>query len=145
MATDDSAAADRRRALLLGAAATVLYLLTAPGVVNLDGLGYLKLLPHNFAAGHLLYMPALRAMARLFHGDGLRAGRLLDALLGGTGVVLFYGIVRRVLTHSARSVFGSEDGRFAATFAACGLALSYGYWIEAADVEAYAAATVASA
>jgi hypothetical protein len=134
---------DRRRQLVLGALAAWLYLATAPAVVNPDGLGYLKLLPHNFAAGHLLYMPALRLVTRLFHGDGLHAGRLLDALLGGTGVVLFYGIVRRVLTHSARAVLTDEDGRFAATFAACGLALSYGYWSEAADVEAYAAATVA--
>ena len=73
-----------------------LYLCTAPAIPNLDGLGYLKLLPHNFAAGHLLFMPALRALTRLV-GDGLRAGRLYDALLGGTGVVLTYSIARRLL------------------------------------------------
>ncbi|HZS38638.1 MAG TPA: glycosyltransferase family 39 protein [Polyangia bacterium] len=138
MASD--ANVDRRRQLVLGGLATWLYLATAPAVVNPDGLGYLKLLPHNFAAGHLAFMPLLRALTRLFHGDGLRAGRLGDALLGGTGVVLLYGIVRRVLRDSGRS---ADDARFAATFAAAGLALSYGYWIEAADVEAYAAATVA--
>jgi hypothetical protein len=136
----DSAAADRRRALLLGAAATVLYLFTAPGVVNLDGLGYLKLLPHNFAAGHLLYMPLLRLARRLLGGDGLVAGRLLDAVLGGSGVVLQYGIVRRVAGDAG--LLG-ESARFAATVAAVGLALSYGYWVEGSDVEAYAAAVVA--
>ena len=57
-----SEALHRRTALGLGAAVTILYLVTAPAIPNLDGLGYLKLLPHNFAAGHLLYMPALRAL-----------------------------------------------------------------------------------
>src|SRR4051812_12681979 len=127
----------RRRALGLGAAATLLYLVTAPAVPNLDGLGYIKLLPHNFAAGHLLYMPALRALSRVV-GDGLHAGRLYDALLGGTGVVIFYGIARRLL-----SSWGEDAASLGATFAACGLAVSYGYWSEANDVEAYAAAMVA--
>ena len=111
--------------------------MTAPAVPNLDGLGYLKLLPHNFAAGHLLFMPALRALTRLV-GDGLRAGRLYDALLGGTGVVLTYSIARRLL-----AAWDDEAARLGAAFAAGGLALSYGYWSEANDVEAYAAAMVA--
>ncbi len=127
----------RRAALALGAGATLLYLVTAPAIPNLDGLGYLKLLPHNFAAGHLLFMPALRALTRLV-GDGLRAGRLYDALLGGTGVVLMYSIARRML-----AAWDDESARIGDEFAAAGLALSYGYWSEANDVEAYAAATVA--
>src|SRR5215468_5931484 len=87
----------------LGALAALLYLATPPAVVNLDGLGYLKLLEHNFAAGHLLYMPLLRAVTRLTHGDGLRAGRVLDALLGGLGVALIYDIARALdLGGSAR-------------------------------------------
>jgi hypothetical protein len=139
-ATAQSASADRRRALLLGALATLLYLATAPGVVNSDGLGYLKLLPHNFAAGHLLYMPLLRLATRLLGGDGLEAGRMCNALLGASGVVLFFGIVRRV-TGDAGLL--AADARFAATVAAAGLALSYGYWVQASDVEAYAAAMVA--
>jgi dolichyl-phosphate-mannose-protein mannosyltransferase len=132
-----SHALHRRTALALGAAATLLYLLTAPAIPNLDGLGYIKLLPHNFAAGHLLFMPALRALTRLV-GDGLRAGRLYDALLGGTGVVLVYSIARRLL-----AAWDDDAARLGAAFAACGLALSYGYWSEANDVEAYAAAMVA--
>lgn len=123
---------------VLGAAAALVYLATAPAVVNLDGLGYLKLLEHNFAAGHLLYMPLLRAATRLAHGNGLGAGRALDAILGGVGVVLLYDIAR--LLHCRRS---ASERLLAASFAACGLALSYGYWVEAADLEAYAAATVA--
>ncbi len=132
-----SHALHRRTALALGAAATILYLVTAPAIPNLDGLGYLKLLPHNFAAGHLLYMPALRALTRLI-GDGLRAGRLYDALLGGTGVVLAYSIARSFL-----AAWDDDAARLGAAFAAGGLALSYGYWSEANDVEAYAAAMVA--
>ena len=132
-----SHALHRRTALGLGAAATILYLFTAPAIPNLDGLGYIKLLPHNFAAGHLLFMPALRALSRLI-GDGLRAGRLYDALLGGTGVVLTYSIARRML-----AAWDDDAARLGAAFAAGGLALSYGYWSEANDVEAYAAAMVA--
>lgn len=132
-----SHALHRRTALALGAAATILYLVTAPAIPNLDGLGYIKLLPHNFAAGHLLFMPALRALSRLV-GDGLRAGRLYDALLGGTGVVLTYSIARRML-----AAWDDDAARLGAAFAAAGLALSYGYWSEANDVEAYAAAMVA--
>jgi hypothetical protein len=134
---------DQRRALALGALATLLYLVTAPAVVNPDGLGYLKLLPYNFAAGHLLYMPLLRTATRLF-GDPLSAGRLLNALLGGTGVVLMYGVVRRALAALPLGrPFSAEDVRFSATLATGGLALSHGYWVQGADVEAYAAATVA--
>ena len=132
-----SHALDRRTALALGAAATILYLVTAPAIPNLDGLGYIKLLPHNFAAGHLLFMPALRALTHLV-GDGLRAGRLYDAILGGTGVVVTYSIARRML-----AAWSDEEARLGAAFAAGGLALSYGYWSEANDVEAYAAAMVA--
>jgi hypothetical protein len=114
--------------------------LTAPGVVNPDGLGYLKLLPYNFAAGHLLYMPLLRLATRLVGGNGLEAGRLCNALLGGSGVVLFFGIVRRVAGDAGLL---AADARFAAVVASLGLAFSYGYWVQGADVEAYAAAIVA--
>jgi len=137
------AAVDRSRALTLGALATLLYLVTAPAAPNGDGLGYLKLLPHNFAAGHLAYMPLLRAAATLV-GDGLHAGRLVNALLGGTGVVLTYGLVRRALSSLPLGrPFAPDDVRFAATFSSAGLAVSYGYWVQASDVEAYALATVA--
>jgi hypothetical protein len=118
----------------------ILYLFTAPGVVNADGLGYLKLIPYNFAAGHLLYMPLLRLAAKLVGGNGLEAGRLANALLGGSGVVLFFGIVRRMAGDAGLL---AVDARFAATIAAAGLAVSYGYWVQGSDVEAYAAAMVA--
>ena len=123
-------------ALVLSLAATLLYLLTAPAVVNLDGLGYLKLLPHNYSAGHLLYMPILRQATRLLGGDGLKVGRLIDAVAGGSGVLLTFGIARLVAPLRA-------DRRFVAAVAAGGLAVSYGYWAQGADVETYALATVA--
>ena len=68
------------RPLFLAGAATILYLLTAPATVNADGLGYLKLLPHNFAAGHLLFMPLLRGATR--HGFADQAFGLLAHILG---------------------------------------------------------------
>jgi hypothetical protein len=84
-------------------------------------------------------MPLLRGLCRATGLDGLRAGRLLDALSGGAGILLTYGITRRMVARSA----SAGAARFAATLAAVGLALSYGYWVEAADVEAYSLATVA--
>ena len=124
------------RPLVLAACAVALYLATAPGIVNADGLGYLKLLPHDFAAGHLLYMPLLRFATAHLGGDALKIGRLVDALLGGTGVLLVYGIAYRIAPLRA-------DRRYVGTVAACGTALSYGWWAECADVEAYALALVA--
>ena len=44
---------DRRDAAIAAALAllpALLYFRTAPAVVNMDGLGYIKLLPHNFAS-----------------------------------------------------------------------------------------------
>ncbi len=135
---------DRTRALTLGAACALLYLCTAPSVVNPDGLGYLKLLPHNFAAGHLLYMPILRAATRLIGSSGLEAGRFVNAMLGGSAVLLLYGTTRRALSALPLGrPFSAGDVRFCATFAAAGLGVSYGVWIQGADVEAYAAALVA--
>lgn len=124
------------RPIVLALGAVLLYLATAPGTVNADGLGYLKLLPHDFAAGHLLFMPLLRFATTHLGGDGLKIGRLVDALLGGTGVLLVYGIAQRIAPLRC-------DRRFVGTVAACGTALSYGWWMECADVEAYALATVA--
>jgi hypothetical protein len=89
-------------------------------------------------------MPLLRAATRLFAGDGLAAGRFVNAMLGGTGVVLMYGIVRRALSALPLGrPFSAEDIGWASTVAAAGLALSYGYWVQGSDVEAYAAAIVA--
>jgi hypothetical protein len=134
---------DRGRAVGLGALATLLFLCTAPALPNADGLGYIKLLPYNFAPGHLAFMPILRTATRII-GDGLRAGRLLDALLCGSGVVLMYGIARRALSFLPLGrPFSTEDIHFVASTAAAGLAVSYGYWIQGADVEAYALALVA--
>src|SRR5436853_1924165 len=120
-AATPSATADRRRALALGAVATLVYLAWPPDAVNLDGLGYLKRLPHNFAAGHLLYMPLLRAATALFGGDGLRAGRALDALAAAVAIALFFGAARVLVS------------RQAALLAAAGLAVSSAVWVQGAD------------
>ena len=120
---------DSSRALSLGTLATLLYLCTAPAVVNLDGLGYLKLLPHNFAAGHLLYMPLLA------RGDAARRRRPARRPPGqraprrhrrGADVQHRSPHARRAAARAPRR----SDVRFAATFAAAGLAVSYGYWVQ---------------
>ena len=105
-----------------------LYYATQPAVVNLDGLGYVKLIPHNFAAGHLLYMPLLRVLARICHGNGLLAGHLLSAGAAALAVAIFYRCARQLLALPSALV------------AAAGLAVSYAVWVQGADVEAYACA-----
>ncbi len=115
----------------LAALAALLYLGTAPAVVNLDGLGYIKLIPHNFAAGHLLYMPILRLAAAIVRGDGLLAGRVANAVAGGVAVGTAFGCARALLP------------RAPSVLAAAGLAVSYGVWVQGSDVEVYAWALVA--
>ncbi len=122
---------DAAVALALAALAGLLYARTAPAVVNPDGLGYIKLLPHNFAAGHLAYMPLLRLAAAIFRGDGLLAGRALSAIAGAVAVGGLYGCARALA------------GRFEAALAASGLAVSYAAWAQGNDVEVYACALAA--
>lgn len=117
--------------LALGLLALRLYQGSAPGVVNLDGLGYVKLLPHNFAAGHLLYMPLLRMTTALCHGQGLDAGRLVSAVAAAVAVALFYRAARALLA------------RPPALLGTAGLIVSYAVWVQGSDVEAYACALAA--
>jgi hypothetical protein len=124
----------RADALVGGALALLawaLYRRTAPAVVNLDGLGYLKLIPHNFAAGHLLFMPLVRFAAARFHGDGLAAARAVDAAAAAAAIGLAFACARAFL------------GRGPSALAAAGLAVSYGVWVQGADVEVYACALAA--
>jgi hypothetical protein len=110
----------------LGLLAALLYRGTAPAVVNLDGLGYIKLIPHNFSAGHLLYMPLLRMTAALLRGNGLLAGRVANCVAGGVAITTAFGCARSLLP------------RAPSVLAAAGLAVSYGVWVQGSDVEAYA-------
>jgi hypothetical protein len=123
----------RHALLVLGAGAFVLYALSAPSVVNGDGLGYLRPLKWSVTPqpvpGHLLYIPLLRLLRRLSGGHTLEAARLVNALAGAFTVVLAHGVFRRFV----------EDAR-AALVAAAGLACSWGLWSQAADVETYALA-----
>ncbi|MSP63266.1 MAG: hypothetical protein EXR72_23575 [Myxococcales bacterium] len=130
-AREPASLADVALGALLGLLAGALYARTAPAVVNLDGLGYIKLIPHNFAAGHLLYMPILRMTAAALRGDGLLGGRLIDAASGGIAIATCFGCARALLA------------RFPSVLAAAGLAVSYGVWVQGADVEAYAPALAA--
>jgi hypothetical protein len=127
---EPTARADLAVAAALTILAALLYAVTAPAVVNTDGLGYIKLLPHNFAAGHLLYMPILRC-ATAICGDGLLAGRAVSVAAGASSVALLFACARALLP------------RFASVLAAAGLAVSYGAWVQGSDVEAYACALAA--
>ena len=128
---------ERRSLLLLGAAAFVVYALSAPSVVNGDGLGYLRPLKWNPSPapvpGHLLYVPLLSLLRRLAGSDlMLEAARLVNALAGAVTVV-FAGSAYRRLLGAPRDAF----------VGALGLAASWGLWGQASDVETYALALAA--
>src|SRR5205807_88217 len=112
-------------------AAHALHARTSPAVVNPDGIGYLKQLSHNYAAGHLLYLPLLRAVQSLSHRTALDAGLALSAWAGTIAVALLFAAARLLLP------------RPAALVAAAGLAISYGAWVQGSDVEVYACALAA--
>jgi len=86
---------DALLAVAVGLAAWLLYRATAPAQVNLDGLGYLKLLRHNFSAGHLLYLPLLRAAAARPFASPLDAARAVSAVSAAAAVALSYATSRR--------------------------------------------------
>ena len=117
--------------LLLAWLALRIYAFSSPAVVNPDGLGYLKQLPHDYAAGHLLYLPLLRALAAAFGGDAFKAGLKLSAYAGALSVALCFGCARALVP------------RRPAVLAAAGLLVSYGAWVQGADVEVYACALAA--
>jgi hypothetical protein len=127
---------DAAIAIALGVCAFAVYHATAPAQPNLDGIGYLKrdgYLGHNFAAGHLLYMPLLRLAVHLGHGHALEAGQRLDAVLAALALALSYACAR------------AFAGRAAAALATAGLLFSYGVWVQGADVESYALSLLAFA
>jgi hypothetical protein len=111
----------------------------APAVVNGDGLGYLKAsLDTTIYPGHLGYLPLLRLLRSLSHAgpraiDGLLAARALSAASGGIAVL--------ALAASARRMFPLS--KWAPPIAALGLAVSYGLFAAASDVETYAPALAA--
>jgi hypothetical protein len=123
-------------ALTLGA--FVVYLATAPRLVNGDGIGYLKLATYHTAPppGHLLYGLLLEALLAASHARSalglLEPARVLSAAAGAAAVALVVGVARE-LGHDRR----------AALMVAAGCAVSWGVWQEADDVETYAVALAA--
>ncbi len=113
----------------------VVYAGFVPATVNLDGLDYLERFTRGGAAnilrpGHLLYGPFVVLLDRLLDDLGLTllaVLRLVSHLAGALGALLTARIAAR---------WGAPPA--AQLMAALGLAFSYGYWIEAADVETYA-------
>jgi hypothetical protein len=130
----------RLASTVAGSVTTVVaYLALAPAVVNGDGLGYLDASVYGGSyAGHLLYVPLLRLLRRIFSVgprpvDGLWVARGLSALSAGIAVL--------ALGAAAERLFGDDDARpRASTVAALGLACSFGTLGAGSDVETYAPA-----
>jgi hypothetical protein len=114
------------------------YLATPAAVLNGDGLGYYNCARHSswadrFRPGHLLYCPLMSVLggaAERVDLATLSSTMLVsNQLAGAVGVALVLRIARRL----GMAPFGQW-------LAALGLAASFGFWIQATDVEAYALA-----
>lgn len=86
-------------------------------------------------SGHLLFLPIARALLALSHAVGFPAGsydliRFTNCLLAALSVFLLRSLLQRRFDLSP----------FAATSGAAGLAVSYGFWRYACELEVYAAA-----
>jgi hypothetical protein len=134
-------AVDRRLALGLGAGAALLYLLGPGSGAAAPELG--ELLAGRVSPDRLPYLLLVEGLTRLgLFGAG--AGRLAAALLGASGVVLLYGVVRRALALLPLGrPYTASDVTFAASFAAAGLALTWAHWRSALAFGHQALATVA--
>jgi len=119
--------------LLLGLG--LAYASLAPGVIDGDGIGYLKLIPeHALSPGHPLYVPLLRLIALAVPHQTLL--ELVSPLrLASTGMALaalglFYDAGRR---------FYPPAHALAATSL---LGVTHAYWRMAQEIESYAPATL---
>lgn len=139
-----------RRAVGHGLAVFLLFLtlyLSLPAYsISGDGIKYLYMCGSNklvFEPGHLLYCPLMTLLGRVSEavvpaGPSDHTARLARLMLlcnqvsGAAGVFLLYRIA---------AVLGLNP--FGRWLSAAGLALSYGYWIQATDIETYAIATMA--
>ncbi|MBI4508389.1 MAG: DUF2723 domain-containing protein, partial [Deltaproteobacteria bacterium] len=110
-----------------------LYALSAPAVINGDGVGYVRAARADSAPvpGHLLYLPLLKLLMYLCPRHLVEAARLVNALAGALGVLCVYLAMGMLISDKRSALFGS-----------LGLALSHGYWVQAADVETYALAAL---
>lgn len=135
-ARDPSHPSGTRAALGIAGAALALYALLPAAVINGDGLYYHEMLVRgpwwrSFRAGHLLYAPSMNLLWSLVSTIApvslYRVMLVANQLAGAFAVYLLY--------RTAEQLGVAPFGRAAAT---AGLAISYGFWIQASDVETYA-------
>jgi len=129
-----------RAALGIAGAALAFYVLLPAAITNGDGLGYHDIVMRGpwwttFRAGHLLYGPAMSLLWSLVSTIGpvslYRVMLVANQLAGGFAVYLLY----RTADQLGVAPFGRA-------VASAGLAISYGFWIQASDVETYALSVV---
>lgn len=115
----------------------LLYLALPAATMNGDGFGYHSraLSPNWFdklVPGHLLYIPLLAGIGRLAPAFGMTPANamLLINQVAGAGAVGFFFLTAG---RCRLSLFGQ-------CLAATGLGTSFGFWIQATDLEAYALA-----
>lgn len=124
-----------RIAIALFLAASLLYLATLTAFYSPDGMSFTMLIdagdtgnPLWFQAEHLLYPTVGAAWAGIWELLGARPHvslQVLNALAGAATVTfLFLGLAALLPRHRAAAVVG-----------ALGLAVSYGHWLHATDVE----------
>jgi hypothetical protein len=129
-----------RVALGIAGVAFVFYALLPAAITNGDGLGYHDSIMRGpwrttFRAGHLLYAPAMSLLWSLLNTIGPvslhRVMLVANQLAGGFAVYLLY----RTADQLGVAPFGRA-------VASVGLGISYGFWIQASDVETYALSVV---
>jgi hypothetical protein len=126
---------DRATTLLAFLLPLTVYLALPAAVMNGDGFGYYNraLSPDwldKLSPGHLLYTPLLAGLGRAALALGLPpliVMRLVNQLAGAGAIALLYATARRC---------GLD--RLGGGLAAAGLAVSFGVWVQATDLEAYA-------
>jgi len=134
--------ASRRRHLgylIAFAAAAAAYWALRAATVNADGYQYYRMLTGGalraiLMPGHLLYLPLVKAFASpaaalVEQFNLLKFMVLINVLAGAACLVATHATARRLGCSAQRSLF-----------AVTGLALSFGFWIQATDVETYALA-----
>ncbi|MBU0493222.1 MAG: DUF2723 domain-containing protein [Chloroflexi bacterium] len=135
-----------RIATALFLAAALLYLATLTAFYSPDGMSFTMLIdagdagnPLWFQAEHLLYPTTGAAWAGVWGLLGVRPHvslQVLNALAGAATVALAFLALAALLRPDVRShAEGLPQHRRAAALGALGLAVSYGHWLHATDVE----------
>ena len=128
---------ERMEAILVFLLPFCVYLILPAATINGDGLAYYDVVRSSdwgskLQPGHLLYCPLMTVLVRGTEALSLplsaaRLMLLVNQLAGASSVLLVFLVARRL---------GMD--RFARWLAALGLAVSFGFWNQAIDIETYA-------